>query len=114
MTPIHLLETAPVLGLYVLLAGLYGLAYTLGRLRPNRWTPPAVVVSYGLHCAVVVAVVVWAPLGLGWKALLVASSAAILVIPPLTWRYLEHTHKSERSDHDPERLDDPDRVVARL
>jgi hypothetical protein len=41
---------------------------------------------------VAITIVYWAPLGLGWKALLIASSLAMLAIPPFTWRYLEHTH----------------------
>lgn len=94
MMQIHLLETALLLGLYVLLAGGYGLTYALARLNHRTGLRRAAMVLYGLHCLVAIGVVVWAPLGLGWKALLIASSLAMLVIPPVTWRYLEHTHRT--------------------
>ncbi len=114
MMQLRLLETALLLGVYVLLAGGYGLAYTLARLKRNPSMRIVAAVLYGSHVLVATGVVNWAPLGPGWKALLVASSLAILVIPWITWSYLEHTHGAERFAHDPERTDRPDRAVARL
>lgn len=92
MMSLRLLESGLLLGLYVLLAGSYGLAYTLSRLRASRTLRVAAGALYGLHVLVAITIVYWAPLGLGWKALLIVSSLAMLAIPPFTWRYLEHTH----------------------
>ena len=94
MMQLRLLETALLLGLYVLLAGGYGLTYTLARLRSRPSFRITAVILYGLHCLVAIGVVVWAPLELGWKVLLIASSVAILAIPSITWRYLERTHRT--------------------
>lgn len=96
MTPVGLLATALLLGLYVLLAGAYALAYTLARLKHWRGLTGASAALFALHCAVAAAIVLWSALGPGWKALLLASSAAIFAIPPLTWRYLERTHATWR------------------
>jgi hypothetical protein len=95
MTSIRLLETALLLGVYVLLAGLYGLTYGIDRFRHRRWTYLAARGFYALHCVAAVVAVVWAPLDPGWKLLLVASSAAIFFIPRLTWHFLERTHVGE-------------------
>jgi hypothetical protein len=95
MTPTGLLSTALLLGLYVLLAGGYGLVYTLARLERWRNLKSVAGVFFVLHCAIAVLIVVSSALAPGWKLLLVASSVAIFVIPPLTWRYLEHIHGGE-------------------
>lgn len=97
MTGVRLLETAVLLGLYVLLAGAYGLSYTLARLHNNLGAKYAGYAFYGLHVLVMAGVIIWAPIGAGWKVLLAVSSLAIAGIPPLTWRYLEHTHGSGRA-----------------
>ena len=97
MMQLRLLETALLLGLYVLLAGGYALAYTLAGLWNRPGFRSAAAALYGLHCLVAIGVLVWAPLGLGWKALLVVSSLAILAIPPVTGRYLERTHGTGRA-----------------
>jgi|SRR5579871_1137982 len=97
MMQIRLIETALLLGLYVLLAGGYGLAYTLAKLWNNPHIRTVAYTVYGLHCTVAIGVVLWAPLGPGWKALLIASSLAMFAIPPLTWRYLERTHGTGRA-----------------
>ena len=95
MTSVRLLETALLLGVYVLLAGLYGLAYSIDRFTHHRWTQLASAGFYALYCVVAAVAVGWAPLEPGWKLLLVASSAAIFFIPRLTWRFLERTHVGE-------------------
>jgi hypothetical protein len=92
----RLIETALLLGAYVLLAGAYGLSYCLVRLWPRRVTHLASSALYAVHLALAVGIVIWAPLAVPWKALLLASSAAVLAIPPLTWRLLDRTHHSER------------------
>jgi hypothetical protein len=94
MMQVHLLETALLLGLYVLLAGGYALAYTLAWMWHRSEVRTIALALYGLHCLVALAVVVWAPLWFGWKLLLVASSAAIFAIPSITLRYLVRTHET--------------------
>jgi branched-subunit amino acid ABC-type transport system permease component len=94
MMQLHLLETALLLGLYVLLAGGYALTYTLARMWHRPGFRTAAIAFYALHVLVVAGVVFWAPLWLGWKLLLVASSLAILAIPSVTLRYLERTHET--------------------
>jgi hypothetical protein len=97
MTPTGMLETAVLLGVYVLLAGSYALLYTLARLRNRQSLSGVALVLFVLHCLVAAAIVMWTALGPGWKALLIASSVAIYAIPPFTWRYLEHTHDTRRA-----------------
>ena len=97
MMQIRLIETALLLGVYILLAGGYGLAYTLAKLWHNPHIKTVAYALYGLHCIVALGVVFWAPLGAGWKALLIASSVAMFAIPPVTWRYLERTHGTGRA-----------------
>ena len=97
MTATALMETALLLGLYVALAGSYGLSYALARLRGAGRFSPVPLIIYGLHSASAILIVAWSPLQAGWKGLLVASSAAFFVIPPITWRFLEHTHRTEVS-----------------
>jgi hypothetical protein len=95
MTATALMETALLLGLYVALAGSYGLSYALARLRGARRFPPVPLMIYALHVATAILIVAWSPLQAGWKGLLVASSAAFFAIPPITWRFLEQTHQAE-------------------
>jgi hypothetical protein len=91
----QLLETAPLLGAYVLMAGCYGLFYCLYHLRHSTALSVASGASLVLHLLLAAGIIVWAPLGLFWKTLLAASSAIVVVIPPMTWRFLEHTHGPE-------------------
>jgi hypothetical protein len=95
MTEIGLLQSALLLGLYVALAGAYGLAYTLARIQNAIALQRTSFVLYGLHALTAIVIVVWTPLQLGWKGLIVASSVAFLVIPPITWRFLQLTHETE-------------------
>jgi len=97
MTAITLMQTALLLGLYVALAGSYGLSYAIARLRGAGPLPAMPLIIYSLHGASAILIVAWSPLQAGWKGLLVASSAAFFVIPPITWRFLEHTHRIEVS-----------------
>jgi len=95
MTRLNLLETALLLGLYVALAGSYGLVYAFARLQDAAILRHTSVLIYALHAITAVAIVVWTPLEIGWKGLIVASSVAFFAIPPITWRYLERTHETE-------------------
>jgi hypothetical protein len=97
MNVMKLMETALLLGLYAVLAGGYGLSYAIARLRGAASLPGVPLAIYALHAATAVFIVAWTPLQAGWKGLLVASSAAFLVIPPITWRFLERTHETEVS-----------------
>lgn len=95
MTPAALIETAVLLGLFVLAGGGYGGFYSVGRLSAR----PALV-QVGRACWVVALalalVIAFAtPLDLGWKLLILASALVYAVIPPMTWRYLERTHTEE-------------------
>ena len=95
MTKLSLLETALLLGLYVVLAGSYGLVYAIARLWDALILRRVSMILYGLHALTALAVVGWTPLEIGWKGLIVASSVAFLAIPPITWRYLQRTHETE-------------------
>ena len=95
MSEISLLQTALLLGLYVALAGSYGIVYTIARLQDTWILHRLSVILYGLHGLVAIAIVAWTPLQIGWKGLIVASSAAFLAIPPITWRFLQRTHETE-------------------
>ena len=97
MTALNLMVTALSLGLYVALAGSYGLSYAIARLRGGGNLPRVPLIIYGLHGATAIFIVVWTPLQVGWKGLIVASSIAFLVLPPITWRFLEYTHETEVS-----------------
>jgi hypothetical protein len=95
MSGFSLLETALLLGVYVALAGSYGLVYALARLGEVAVLRHMAVIIYALHGLVAVAIVAWTPLEIGWKGLIVASSVAFFAIPPITWRYLQRTHQTE-------------------
>jgi hypothetical protein len=95
MSEISLLQSALLLGLYVALAGSYGLVYTIARIQDAITLHRLSFVLYGLHGLAAIAIVAWTPLHIGWKGLMVASSAAFLVIPPVTWRLLQRTHETE-------------------
>ena len=95
MNTIGLLQTALLLGLFASLAGCYGTLYTIGRLRGGRQLRYATMLVYGLLGFTTVVIVARTPLAAGWKALVAASSLVVLVIPPMTWRYLQRTHENE-------------------
>jgi hypothetical protein len=89
---LNLLETALLLGLFVLLAGCYGLLYGVGKLARRRVFLRAGFACYGSQCAIALVVVAATPLAPAWKAVIVASTVAYLGIPPVTWRYLTRVH----------------------
>ncbi len=95
MSAPDVLRTAALLGLFVLLAGCYGVGYGVGRLRRRREWLLAGFAAYGLQCVVTAGVLAFTPLLAGWKAFIVLSCAAYLAIPPLVWRWLSALHRLE-------------------
>jgi hypothetical protein len=95
MSKISLLQSALLLGIYVALAGSYAFVYTIARIQDAISLYRLSLVLYGLHGLTAIAIVAWTPLHIGWKGLIVASSVAFLVIPPITWRLLQRTHETE-------------------
>ncbi len=95
MSKISLLQSALLLGIYVALAGSYAFVYTIARIQDAICLYRLSLVLYGLHGLTAIAIVAWTPLHIGWKGLIVASSVAFLVIPPITWRLLQRTHETE-------------------
>jgi hypothetical protein len=91
--PEALILTALLLGAFVLLGGIYGLLYSLGRLRRERRLIAIARLNYALQCAVTAAIVIATPLTPWWKVFVVLSCAAYFEIPPRTWRYLERLHR---------------------
>lgn len=94
MTAAQMLSTSLLLGLFVLLAGCYGLLYCLGRLRASGSLVGVGVAAYLLQ-GVTAGLLAASALDLGWKALLVGSFVAYSAIPPLTWRFLEQLHEPQ-------------------
>lgn len=84
--------TSLLLGLFVLLAGCYGVLYCFGRLRADDRLGRAAAFAYLLQGIATVLLALTA-LDFWWKALLLASFVAYLPIPPLTWRFLENLHE---------------------
>lgn len=96
MTPAALVTTAMLLGLFVLAGGGYGGLYGAGKLTDQRGYLVAAYACYVAQALVVVAIVWSTPLAVVWKTFLVLSFAAYAIIPPITWRYLEQLHRSEK------------------
>jgi hypothetical protein len=94
MTAAQMLGTSLLLGLFVLLAGCYGVLYCLGRLHANRRLGRAAVIAYLLQ-GITTGLLALTPLDFWWRALLLASFIAYFPIPPLTWRFLEILHEPE-------------------
>jgi hypothetical protein len=96
MSAAQMLATSLLLGLFVLLAGFYGVLYCLWRLRANRRLRRAALIAYLLQ-GMTACLLALTPLDFWWKALLLASFVAYLPIPPLTWRFLEILHEEQRA-----------------
>jgi hypothetical protein len=107
-----LIPTALLLGAFVILAGAYGLLYSLAVLLD--WPPVkfAGYVFYLLHFLVMLTIVVATPLGVWWKVLIAASAIAYLAIPPITWRYLTGIHQDQEGPHASKRARRAARTVA--
>ena len=95
MSAINLLQAALLLGLYVALAGSYGLVYAIARLQDAPILQRISFILYGLHGLAAIVIVAWTPLQVGWKGLIVASSIAFFAIPPIIWRFIQRTHETE-------------------
>jgi hypothetical protein len=95
MSAAGMLETAALLGLFVSLAGAYGVLYGLGRLQRRRALIVAGFASYALQCAVTIALLLLTPLLGWWKAFVVLSCAIYFAIPPVTLRCLVALHRAE-------------------
>lgn len=95
MSGAQMLESAVLLGLFVLLAFGYGLLYGLARLRNRRTLVVAAFAAYGLQCAVAAAVLAFTPLLAWWKAFIALSCALYFFIPPVGWRCLAALHRLE-------------------
>lgn len=93
MTPQTLIPTALLLGIFVVLAGIYGVLYCLAMLLENQRLRSIGYFSYTLHFAVMLAIVAATPLGIWWKVLIASSSVAYLAIPAITSRYLTRIHQ---------------------
>ena len=92
MMSLGFIDTALLLGAFVLLAGCYGLFYTIGQLKHSRTWINAGYVCYFFQVAITLLIVIFAPLGVGWQLLIIASCLACFKIPPIAWSYLELTH----------------------
>ena len=114
MNALATLETGLLLGLYALLAGIWGVLFALAQLREISIFRQSATVAYGLHAITALAIVLWTPLGFGWKCLIVGSSLVFFVMPWMTWRFLQHTHQNGGSEHDRKPSQHSGRVVARL
>jgi len=79
----------------VLAAGAYALLYGVGRLKNSRGFLIGAACAYGVLALDAAALVQAAPLGQAWKLLIAASALAYLRIPPVTWQYLQRTHRDE-------------------
>ena len=95
MNALATLETGLLLGLYALLAGVWGVLWALSQFRQNVIFRRSATAAFGLHTLVALGIILWTPLGFGWKCLIVGSSLVFLVLPPITWRLLECTHQNE-------------------
>ena len=114
MNALATLEAALLLGLYVALAGIWGVLWTLAQLRQTALFWRSAAAAYALHMLAALAIVLGMPLGVGWKCLIVGCSLLFLAIPPMTWRFLQRTHENERSGHDRQPVQRRGRIVARL
>ena len=114
MSALATLETGLLLGLYALLAGIWGILWALTQLRQAPIIGLLAAAAYGLHTLVALIIILWTPLGFGWKCLIVGSSLVFLALPPMTWRMLQRTHDDERSEHDRESSQHSRRLMARL
>lgn len=94
MTPSELFLTAPLLGLFVLLGGCYGLFYGIGRLHRSRRLIGTAYLMYFLQALTTAVIFAATPLSPFWKSFIVLSGLTYLMIPPLTWRYLRSLHHS--------------------
>lgn len=94
MSPQSLLITAASLGLYVLFGGAFATCYAIGQIRHARSFSRMALAFLALQVAVAIGVVAFAPLGAGWKMLILISTGIYALVPPFTLRYLQRIHAS--------------------
>ena len=95
MRPAEFLLTSGLLGLLVLCAGGYGLLHAVARLKGNTALQRCASISYAIMILVAGAITLFTPLGPLWKSIVIFSAVLYFVIPPLTWRHLEATHRHQ-------------------
>lgn len=95
MTPGAFIFTSLSLGFMVLAAGAYALLYGAARFKNSRGLLVSAGLAYGLMALDAAGVLLKTPLDPAWKLLIAASAIAYLGIPPVTWRYLQRTHREE-------------------
>jgi hypothetical protein len=95
MHPVVFLLTSLSLGVMVLAAGVYALLYGAARFKNSRRLLISAGLAYGVLALDAAGLVVATPLAPAWKLLIAASAIAYLGIPPLTWWYLQRTHRHE-------------------
>ena len=95
MTPSMFIFTSLSLGFMVLAAGAYALLYGAARFKCSRVLLFLASLAYAMLALDAATVLLTTPLDLAWKLLIAVSALAYLGIPPLTWRYLQRTHRDE-------------------
>jgi len=100
MSGTELIHTAVLLGVFILLGGLYGVFYGMARLHASPRLFAAGYGAYALQVIVTIGIVAATPLAPVWKVFLVASCLAYCAIPPITWRYLRSLHDTSEAAHD--------------
>ena len=95
MRPEVFLLTSLSLGVMVLAAGVYALLYGAARFKNSRGLLTLAGLAYGVLALDAAGLVVATPLASAWKLLIAASALAYLGIPPVTWWYLQRTHRDE-------------------
>jgi hypothetical protein len=98
MNALAILGTSLLLGLYALLAGIWGVLWALSQLVKGRMYGRLAIAAYLLHALAALTIILSTPLGSGWKSLIVVSSFAFLAIPPMTWRFLRHSHQNGQAE----------------
>ncbi len=95
MTPGAFIVTSLSLGFMVLAAGGYALLYGAARLKNSRGLLVWAGLAYGALALDTASLLFKTPLDPPWKLLIALSALASLGIPPVTWRYLQRTHREE-------------------
>ena len=95
MIELELLKTALLLGGLIFLGGCYGILYGIGKLANWRAVQLAGFACYGLQWVIALAVIWFSPLTTPWKLVVIIGTLGFFGIPPITWRFVELTHKVE-------------------
>lgn len=95
MSPAVFLVTTVLLGFMVLAAGAYALLYGAAQFKESRALLIAAGLAYLMLALDAAGIVLATALAPAWKLMIAASALAYLAIPPLTWRYLQYTHREE-------------------